>query len=230
MRAKLPTCLHQIQPWGKATLAPASSHTLQTLRTALHCGSRSTEGSCRANERERPVSVWQNLDCARDTHTARAQEQGRKWMIRQRYRKMDRTREGVKDWKFESEWQRQRATVIRSWPRIQALGSKSFNASKLVEILGRLGQLLSYSLSHPCHQTPQLHLDLLTVATGLKMDLIFFPTVFVFQTFLVSVLCCDCLFAVSVSLSLLCLLVPVRSTAGNTRGAPYICVGAAALN
>lgn len=46
-----------------------------------------------------------------------------------------------------------------------------------MEILGRLGQLLSYSLSNPCHQTPKLHLDLLTVATGLKMDIIFFPTV-----------------------------------------------------
>lgn len=34
MRAKLLTCLHQIQPWGKTTLAPANSHS--ATRMALH--------------------------------------------------------------------------------------------------------------------------------------------------------------------------------------------------
>jgi len=35
MRVKPPMCLHQIQPWGKATPAPSSSHSAN--RVALHC-------------------------------------------------------------------------------------------------------------------------------------------------------------------------------------------------
>lgn len=52
-------CLHQIQPWGKATLAPASSHSAD--RVALQCYLCVTPSQYSVlksqGEREKPVNL-----------------------------------------------------------------------------------------------------------------------------------------------------------------------------